>query len=81
MLLAWIASQGLWLSQAYNLEFLGQNTFMRLFFASAAMFASNVWIMYELITGATYEPVFGFHGEVRRIWDKWTATPAVRTFA
>ncbi|KAG0229366.1 hypothetical protein BGW42_001619 [Actinomortierella wolfii] len=51
-------------------EFLGQNTFMRLFFASAAMFASNVWILYELITGATFEPIFGFRGEVRRIWDE-----------
>ncbi|KAF9159840.1 hypothetical protein DFQ26_006122 [Actinomortierella ambigua] len=69
LLASWIGGQALWLSQAYNLEFLGQNTFLRLFFASAVMFASNVWILYEIITGAKYEPVFGFQGEVRRIWD------------
>ncbi|KAG0250879.1 hypothetical protein BG011_008006, partial [Mortierella polycephala] len=65
MLLAWAASQGLWLSQAYNLEFLGLNTFWNLFLASALMYASNVWILIELITGADYEPIFGDRGEIR----------------
>ncbi|KAG0342835.1 hypothetical protein BG000_000598 [Podila horticola] len=68
MLLGWVASQGLWLSQAYNLEFLGLNTFWNLFLASAIMFATNVWILVELITGAEYEPIFGDRGRIRRIW-------------
>ncbi|KAG0275239.1 hypothetical protein BGZ95_009041 [Linnemannia exigua] len=68
MLIGWIATQGLWLSQAYNLEFLGLNTFWNLFMASALMFATNVWILVELITGAVYEPIFGDRGVIRQIW-------------
>ncbi|KAF9179734.1 hypothetical protein BGZ51_006716 [Haplosporangium sp. Z 767] len=68
MLLAWAASQGLWLSQAYNLEFLGLNTFWHLFLASGLMYASNVWILIELIIGADYEPIFGDRGGVRSVW-------------
>lgn len=74
MLLGWVASQGLWLSQAYNLEFLGLNTFWNLFLASACMFATNVWILVELITGAEYEPIFGARGQIRRIWGASTAS-------
>ncbi|KAF9536714.1 GPI mannosyltransferase 1, partial [Mortierella hygrophila] len=68
MLIGWVVSQGLWLSQAYNLEFLGMNTYWNLFIASALMYASNVWILVELITGATYEPIFGDRGVIRQIW-------------
>lgn len=67
MLIGWAVSQGLWLSQAYYLEFLGMNTFINLFVASALMYATNVWILVELITGATYEPIFDELG-VRQIW-------------
>ncbi|KAG0344927.1 hypothetical protein BG004_004084 [Podila humilis] len=70
MLLGWVATQGLWLSQAYNLEFLGMNTFWNLFLASGAMFAANVWILCELIMGAEYEPIFGKQGTIRQIWGR-----------
>ncbi|KAG0052384.1 hypothetical protein BGZ83_002678 [Gryganskiella cystojenkinii] len=70
MLLGWVLSQGLWLSQAYNLEFLGLNTFWKLFLASALMYASNVWILAELITGAEYEPIFGERGVIRQVWSR-----------
>lgn len=68
MLLGWVATQGLWLSQAYNLEFLGLNTFWNLFLASGLMYATNVWILVELISGAVYEPIFGDRGAIRRVW-------------
>ncbi|KAG0242511.1 hypothetical protein BGX31_000218 [Mortierella sp. GBA43] len=68
MLIGWVVTQGLWLSQAYNLEFLGLNTFWNLFLASGLMFATNVWILVELISGAEYEPIFGDRGEIRRVW-------------
>ncbi|KAG0196510.1 hypothetical protein BGX28_010037 [Mortierella sp. GBA30] len=68
MLVAWVASQGLWLSQAYNLEFLGLNTFWNLFLASGLMYAANVWILVELITGADYEPIFDHRGRIRPVW-------------
>ncbi|KAF8927305.1 GPI mannosyltransferase 1-like protein [Dissophora ornata] len=68
MLIAWVASQVLWLSQAYNLEFLGLNTFWNLFLASGLMYATNVWILVELITGADYEPIFGDGGMIPQVW-------------
>jgi len=70
MLLGWVISQALWLSQAYNLEFLGLNTFWNLFLASAFMYATNVWILAELITGAEYEPIFGERGVIRQVWSR-----------
>lgn len=68
MLLGWAATQVLWLTQAYNLEFMGQNTFWNLFLASGLMFATNVWILVELISGADYEPIFGDRGLIRKVW-------------
>ncbi|KAI1316182.1 pentamidine resistance factor [Mortierella claussenii] len=68
MLIAWVATQGVWLFQAYNLEFLGLNTFWNLFLASGLMYAANVWILVELITGADYGPIFGDRGVIRRVW-------------
>ncbi|KAF9920503.1 pentamidine resistance factor [Linnemannia zychae] len=72
MLIGWVATQALWLSQAYNLEFLGMNTFWNLFIASALMYATNVWILVELIAGAAYEPIFGDRGAIRQIWSNRT---------
>lgn len=42
----WILSQAVWLSQAYLLEFKGQNVFFpRLFFGNIVFFTSNVYLL------------------------------------
>lgn len=50
MILIWIATQGLWLQQGYNLEFLGLNVFYpKLLLAATSFFLANVYIIGQCI--------------------------------
>jgi phosphatidylinositol glycan class M len=67
MLLAWIGGQALWLYQAYNLEFLGENTFFNIWLASIVFFMANIWILIEFVQNHVYEKCFEL-GKIRNIW-------------
>lgn len=55
-LATWVASQGLWLQQGFELEFLGQSTFLPgLWLASLAFFMINCWIL-GIIIGDVVAP-------------------------
>ena len=42
----WVVTQGLWLQQGFNLEFLGESTFVPgLWTASLLFFLTNMWIL------------------------------------
>ena len=63
-LIAWIATQGLWLQQGYELEFLGRSTFVPgLWLSSLLFFAVNAWILGVIVEDVTVkekgEPVTG----------------------
>lgn len=49
MLVLWVLTQASWLSFAYQLEFLGENTFAQLFLSSALFFLTNCYITGVLI--------------------------------
>lgn len=45
----WIGGQGLWLSQAYRLEFLGENTFLLLWLSGILFFLLNIFLLIQFI--------------------------------
>lgn len=48
-LLVWIASQALWLSQAYLLELKGQDVWLRVWLAGVLWLGSNAWILSQVL--------------------------------
>mmetsp|Transcript_53372 Transcript_53372/g.134010 ORF Transcript_53372/g.134010 Transcript_53372/m.134010 type:complete len:425 (-) Transcript_53372:66-1340(-) len=47
----WMITQGFWLYFAYELEFLGNQTFLMVWFGSLLFFMANLWILCEIILG------------------------------
>jgi len=47
----WIGTQALWLSEAYKLEFLGQNVFYGLWVRSLIYVIGNAWVLGKLMDG------------------------------
>ncbi|KAI8049170.1 PIG-M-domain-containing protein [Syncephalis plumigaleata] len=66
LIIMWIATQGAWLNYAYQLEFLGQNTFFAIWLSGLAFFMANIWILVELIQHHNYRAWFS-QGKLRRV--------------
>ncbi|OCH93394.1 glycosyltransferase family 50 protein [Obba rivulosa] len=49
-LLVWIGTQALWLSEAYKLEFLGENVFPGLWARSLVYVIGNCWVLAEIMS-------------------------------
>ncbi|MBW0476169.1 hypothetical protein O181_015884 [Austropuccinia psidii MF-1] len=51
IIIIWVVSQAVWLSQAYRLEFLGEPVFRLVWLSSIGFLAGNIWITGALIQG------------------------------
>ncbi|KAJ7271962.1 glycosyltransferase family 50 protein [Mycena haematopus] len=49
----WVATQALWLYEAYKLEFLGQNVFLGLWVRGLIYIAGNCWVLAGIMDGYT----------------------------
>lgn len=45
LLLVWVGTQALWLSEAYKLEFLGADVFLGLWVRSLIYFIGGTWVL------------------------------------
>jgi len=49
----WVLLQGFWLSEAYQLEFLGKNVFLTLWMRGLVYVMGNCWVLAGLMKGYT----------------------------
>ncbi|KAJ5070504.1 pig-m mannosyltransferase [Anaeramoeba ignava] len=64
-LLIWYASQLLWLYFAYQLEFLGNNTFFFVWFAGILFFFANLWVLIEFLISHK-DTVLFLNGKIKK---------------
>jgi len=53
--ISWLVAQGVWLHQAYLLEFQGENTFLQLWAASIVFFTANIAVIASLASAVRVE--------------------------
>ncbi len=51
--LVWIGTQALWLSEAYKLEFLGENVFYALWIRGLIYVIGHSWVLAEIMDSYT----------------------------
>jgi GPI mannosyltransferase 1 subunit M len=49
----WVGTQALWLSEAYRLEFIGENVFLGLWVRALAYLIGNSWVVVEVTRSYT----------------------------
>ncbi|CAG8566305.1 4658_t:CDS:2 [Acaulospora morrowiae] len=69
MFLAWVSGQAIWLYQAYQLEFLGENTFLGIWMAGVMFFVANFWILTEFVKHHNYGKCFEL-GKIKKVWEE-----------
>jgi phosphatidylinositol glycan class M len=48
-IIVWAATQGLWLSEAYKLEFLGENVYFGLWMRGLVYVVGNCWVLVQIM--------------------------------
>ncbi|PNS14252.1 hypothetical protein CAC42_6765 [Sphaceloma murrayae] len=66
-LIAWIIGQAMWLHQGYQLEFLGQSTFVpKLWHSTISFFAINCWILGIIVSDIAGRPSSGIASTMKK---------------
>ncbi|ORX82723.1 hypothetical protein BCR32DRAFT_219176 [Anaeromyces robustus] len=63
LIIAWVATQAIYLSSAFKLEHLGQNNYINIWLTELLFFAANIWIIYSFMKNNNNTPMF-LKGEI-----------------
>jgi len=58
LIIAWVATQAIYLSSAFKLEHLGQNNYVNIWLTELLFFAANIWIIYSFMKNNNNTPMF-----------------------
>jgi len=63
LIIAWVATQAIYLSSAFKLEHLGQNNYINIWLTEILFFVANIWIIYSFMKNNNNTPLF-CNGEI-----------------
>jgi phosphatidylinositol glycan class M len=58
LIIAWVATQAIYLSSAFKLEHLGQNNYINIWLTELLLFVANIWIIYSFMKNNNNTPIF-----------------------
>jgi len=58
LIIAWVATQAIYLSSAFKLEHLGQNNYVNIWLTELLFFVANIWIIFAFMKNNNNTPLF-----------------------